>query len=188
VREADLVDSLNVIYKKLNQGRHSDKRPEIGRVLDAAESRLEKIDYQEVQQTIAYGECLVGGSSKDVCLAKATASTPTTPILNLPSGAIPWKKYPITDPLLRSGCDEVATEIQRQIGGEIFEITPGGSKARYLGRVDGELPGKENVSWANHFVVVKDQLVFDLLTGPSGQAPDAYKQRWEYADGINFGF
>jgi hypothetical protein len=107
--------------------------------------------------------------------------------LNLPSGAIPWKKYPITDPLLRSGCDEVATEIQRQIGGEVFEISPPDGAA-YLGRVDGKTPAKADVSWTNHFVVVKDQLVFDLLTGASGQAPDAYKQRWEYADAINFGF
>jgi RHS repeat-associated protein len=83
VRDADLVNNLKTIYQKLAQGRHSDKRPEILRVLDAAESESEKIDYQEVQQTIAYGECLVGGASQKACLeaGEAIASAATQPAL-----------------------------------------------------------------------------------------------------------
>jgi hypothetical protein len=37
-------------------------------------------------------------------------------------------------------------------------------------------------------VVVKDGMVYDALTGPTGMAISAYKQRWEYADALTFGF
>jgi len=63
-----------------------------------------------------------------------------------------------------------------------------------LGRVRnaaGELvnpAGNKALGWNNHHVVVKDGMVYDALTGPNGMATSAYKQLWEYADVLNFGF
>jgi len=48
--------------------------------------------------------------------------------------------------------------------------------------------GDKALGWANHHVVVKDGMVYDALTGPNGMAISAYKQLWQYADVLNFGF
>jgi hypothetical protein len=48
--------------------------------------------------------------------------------------------------------------------------------------------GDRALGWSTHYVVVKDGMVYDAITGPNGMSASAYKQLWEYGDVIDFGF
>jgi hypothetical protein len=83
--------------------------------------------------------------------------------------------------MCRVGCENVARQIHRHVGGDIVRITP--KNAPSLGAFRGKSWG-----WAHHEVVVRDGRVFDLTTGHQGLPITEYKQLWQYPDGINFGF
>ena len=88
---------------------------------------------------------------------------------------VPWGQ------IRRTGCEDVAKRIQGAIGGDIHRIAP--RPGRFLGPHRGR-----PTEWAHHEVVVKDSRVYDALTGPDGLPIDEYKELWEYADDIDFGF
>jgi RHS repeat-associated protein len=85
-------------------------------------------------------------------------------------------------PLVRSGCEDIARQIQRHIGGTIHTITPKKGMPS-LGGFRGQSPG-----WASHDVVVREGRVYDASTGHKGLPIDEYKLLWEYPDVIDFGF
>jgi hypothetical protein len=66
------------------------------------------------------------------------------------------------------------------LGGEIMTITS--TRGRYLGQYGNTYPG------FYHDVVVKAGRVYDELTGPNGLPIDEFKQLWECASNIHFGF
>ncbi len=92
---------------------------------------------------------------------------------------IPWGQY------CRSGCEDVASKIQKTIGGDVHRIKP-----------SSNLPGNptlgprsgKNTEWFHHEVVVKDGRVYDAMTGPEGLSIKEFKSQWEYSDVIDFGF
>ncbi|MBL8892021.1 MAG: hypothetical protein JNL67_18745, partial [Planctomycetaceae bacterium] len=92
---------------------------------------------------------------------------------------VPWGKY------MPNGCEEIAKKIQSAIGGTIHRIKP---NSRVPGA--GSLGPRSGMptNWAHHEVVVKDGIVYDALTGPNGLSIADYKELWEYADDIDFGF
>jgi hypothetical protein len=93
-----------------------------------------------------------------------------------------WRPRAITDPACRFGCERVAAQIQKHIGGEIKTIVPSG-QARYLGAYRGH-----DLMWEYHEVVVKGGRVYDAFTGYQGMAIKDYKKLWDFADAIKFGF
>jgi hypothetical protein len=93
-----------------------------------------------------------------------------------------WRPLLPTDPDARSGCERVASEINRLIGGSINRIVPH-PPAAILGRFMGV-----NLGWRYHVVVVLDGRVYDAFTGHKGYDIVAYKALWQYADAIEFGF
>jgi RHS repeat-associated protein len=82
-----------------------------------------------------------------------------------------------------TGCDAVARQLQRSLGGgEIFTIKPPPG-AQYLGKYE---PHKGD-PWSYHTVVVKDGKVYDEYH-QSGIAIDSWKDLWKHADELDFGF
>ncbi len=95
-----------------------------------------------------------------------------------------WKARDIKDPSCRNGCENVAEQIQKLIGGKTHTIKPLDPNPRVsLGAHRGHDNG-----WYHHAVVVKDGRVYDAFTGSKGASIAEYKSLWKYADGINFGF
>jgi len=92
-----------------------------------------------------------------------------------------WKARDITDAACESGCEGVARQIQKHIGGDIRHIRP--QEAPKLGAFRGK-----NWKWDYHEVVVKDGRVYDITTGHEGLPIAEYKQLWQYSDAIDFGF
>ena len=60
--------------------------------------------------------------------------------------------------------------------------------AQWLGPV--LLPDKRGTVsiWAYYVCVVRDDRVYDRITGPAGMSKVDYKQLFEYADELEFGF
>lgn len=108
-------------------------------------------------------------------------------------GGEPWRAMEPGTPACQTGCDDVAEAIKEAVGGEIAYVKPpregmflGGvrnSAGKFVNPAGSSAPG-----WSSHTVVVKDGIVYDALTGPSGMPASAYKQLWQYADAIRFGF
>ncbi len=92
-----------------------------------------------------------------------------------------WRPRAITDEMCRNGCEDVAKQIHRHVGGNIVRITP--KDTPHLGAFRGQ-----NWRWAHHEVVVRDGRVYDITTGHQGVAIAEYKRLWEYPHDINFGF
>jgi hypothetical protein len=92
-----------------------------------------------------------------------------------------WRARSITNIACRTGCDDVAKQIQKHIGGEVKRILP--AEGQFLGAYRGHNP-----RWYFHEVVVKDGRIYDAFTGHQGLAINEYKKLWEFADKINFGF
>lgn len=112
-----------------------------------------------------------------------------------------WRAHKVGESACRSGCDEIAEEIQRTLGGDLKTIkprkTPGlpDPRDRVLGPVRDEVgspfknpAGDGALGWYYHRVVVKNGRVYDLLTGPAGELIETYKKRWQDLDLIDFGF
>jgi len=105
-----------------------------------------------------------------------------------------WKARSPADPKCANGCENVARQIQKIIGGEIKRIKPTNPKEPLLGGFtqkfdsNGKPMGYHNTGWSHHEVVVKDGRVYDAFTGSEGLAIDDYKKLWEYAKDITFGF
>jgi len=94
-----------------------------------------------------------------------------------------WAPVDINLDVCRVGCEDVAQEIQSQIGGKVYRITNRLDPKAALGGYRGK-----NWSWFYHDVVVKDGVVFDLTTGSSGLPIDEFKKLWQYPDALDFGF
>jgi hypothetical protein len=94
-----------------------------------------------------------------------------------------WPARDINDPVCRVGCERVAGQIEKLIGGEIEQINPGLPGARYLGKYR-----TVDLKWTFHQVVVKNGRVYDAFTGYLGASISEYKAFWENADVIDFGF
>jgi len=82
-----------------------------------------------------------------------------------------WRPRLITDPKFANGCEDVARQIEKHIGGEIKtiipKVEPGVDPKRVrLGPYRGHAPGEKG--WAYHEVVVKDGRVNDAFTGHEG--------------------
>jgi RHS repeat-associated protein len=90
-------------------------------------------------------------------------------------GDIPWGEYSPT------GCEGVAERIKKAIGGTIRRITP--KRGDWLGPYRGK-----PTEWGHHDVVEKDGRIYDAMTGPDGCPIDDYKNLWDYADDLDFGF
>jgi hypothetical protein len=110
-----------------------------------------------------------------------------------PSKTIPWRSYNVGDSVCVSGCSSAADAIQGQIGGTKYRIWPKADPI--LGPVGGaggvnytNPAGSLGLGWRDHYVVVKDGRVYDLLTGPKGEAAEEYKKRFQYREYINFGW
>ena len=93
-----------------------------------------------------------------------------------------WRARSIDDATCASGCEGVARQIHRHIGGDVHRITPGG-RAPQLGGYRGG-----NMGWSHHEVVVRDGRVYDAFTGHRGLPIGEYKALWEFPEAINFGF
>jgi hypothetical protein len=92
-----------------------------------------------------------------------------------------WHPRAIADEVCRNGCEDVAKQIHRHVGGNIVRITP--KDTPRLGAFRGQ-----NWRWAHHEVVVRDGRVYDITTGHQGVPIAEYKRLWEYPHDINFGF
>ena len=87
---------------------------------------------------------------------------------------------PVSEISGSSGCEEVATQIQSRIGGQIWKANPP-SGASNLGTYRGV-----DSYWANHEFVVKDGWAYDQWTGPEGEPLQQYKEEFDYWDVISF--
>jgi hypothetical protein len=74
----------------------------------------------------------------------------------------------------------VAANIQRQIGGEIKQITNSGAG---MGKCRGQ-----DTEWLSHTVVVKDGRVFDAFGDRYGVPIAEYKDLWQFKDIIEWPF
>ena len=92
-----------------------------------------------------------------------------------------WRPRPITDAACEVGCENVARQINKHVGGTVVRITPKNAPA--LGGFRDK-----NWGWVHHEVVVRDGRVYDLTTGHQGLPIAEYKKLWQYPDGIHFGF
>jgi hypothetical protein len=92
-----------------------------------------------------------------------------------------WRPRDINDPNCWNGCEAVARDIQKRMGGELRHITP------KTGLFLGEYRGSE-APWGYHDVVVREGRVYDAFTERTGLPIDQYKALWKYADMLNFGF
>ena len=104
----------------------------------------------------------------------------------------PWRAHKVGE--CTSGCEIVARDIEAAIGGKIHHVEAKGG-APYLGQVrdhGGQFMnpagGGNHIGWPWHKVVVKDNRVYDALTGPAGEAFQLYKSRFQEAAGINWTF
>jgi hypothetical protein len=95
-------------------------------------------------------------------------------------GPLPLKPANASD--IVSGCEKVAKSVQKVMGGEFLQITP--KFGRYLGPV--KYAGMEGPSWGHHVAVIKEGVVYDMMTGAEGLPLNTYKQIFEYADDLNF--
>jgi hypothetical protein len=91
------------------------------------------------------------------------------------------KSQDISDPENWNGCEDCAADIQAQIGGDIYRITP--IDTPILGGYRGTNP-----AWGHHEVVVKDGRVYDGFGPAEGIPIEEYKNLWEFPEDINFGF
>lgn len=92
-----------------------------------------------------------------------------------------WEAGWIKNPYLRNGCEIIACQIKAMIGGQKIRIKP---------KIGGYLPAYRgaNLQWQFHEVVVKDGRVYDQFTGHLGLSIKEYKELWDYAKFIDFGF
>jgi hypothetical protein len=86
------------------------------------------------------------------------------------------------------GCEGIARQIQKHIGGEIMRITalaPGGVDPGmlFIGPYRGH-----NLFWHHHEVVVKEGRVYDVFTGHEGIPIEEFKALWDWRENLHFGF
>ncbi|MBU2663828.1 hypothetical protein KOI35_09940 [Actinoplanes bogorensis] len=81
----------------------------------------------------------------------------------------------------QSNCHACAKKIKELIGGEIYEVKDSLGSGR-LGPSTNDPHGQ----WHNHFVVIKDDLVYDGFTGRKGIPFAQYKKQWTYGEYLSF--
>jgi hypothetical protein len=129
---------------------------------------------------------VVGGVGNMAAGIQGLAQALTTGGGSAPSGRAirispNWKPRTL-ESQLGNGCEGVAKQIQKLIGGDIIRITSP-IKNGPLGRFKNV-----NMKWSYHEVVVKDGRVYDAFTGHTGVPIDEYKKLWEFGDALLFGF
>ncbi len=79
---------------------------------------------------------------------------------------------------VHNDCKDVARKLKRRIGGDIWKLSPKPETgAPWLQPPSGELPG--DWPWAHHYVVVKDDKVWDPMRGKEGVPKDEYLEDWD---------
>lgn len=139
--------------------------------------------------SLAFWNVFVGGASDatneavhgDFAAAGLQATTFLIKPLRVLRIGPKWVARDIADAACERGCEAIARQIQRHIGGDIVRITP--RDAPILGGFRGK-----NWQWGYHEVVIKDGRVFDITTGHKGLPIDEYRKLWQYPDSIDFGF
>ncbi|WP_143676007.1 hypothetical protein, partial [Streptomyces milbemycinicus] len=91
-----------------------------------------------------------------------------------------WQTNPVETIPGSSGCEDVAREIQRRIGGERMRITDS-MGAPQIGKYRGQ-----DTFWGHHDVLVKNGRVYDSWTGRKGESMDEYLAHWEYGEYLRF--
>jgi RHS repeat-associated protein len=142
--------------------------------------------------------CFAAPVNLAICLAAFIPASEA--IVDPPADAVPLEAGPASEPAgpgaslrelkdvqwgtyCRTGCEDIAQKIKSAIGGKIYRLNPALPGGRFLGPRNGKW-----TDWQYHEVVVKDGRVYDTMTGPEGVEIDEFKQQWEYADDIDFGF
>ncbi|MCO1597713.1 DNRLRE domain-containing protein [Micromonospora sp. RHAY321] len=103
-----------------------------------------------------------------------------------------WKPQDPGDPKCFSGCEDVAKDIQKKLGGgQIYRLSnaenpPGGSGNQYgLGGYMQKENGRyHQQGWYTHDVVVRDGRVYDGFTDRAGVSMEEFESRWEYGGDI----
>ena len=93
-----------------------------------------------------------------------------------------WLAREISNPRFATGCEDVARQIQKLIGGDVIRLMPQAG-IPMLGAYRGHFP-----FWFYHEVVLKNGRVYDLFTGFKGLTVSEFKQLWSSARWIEFGF
>lgn len=91
-----------------------------------------------------------------------------------------WKPAKTSTICGSTGCEDVARQIQSQIGGTRHRITDAYG-APSLGKYRGE-----DTRWAHHDVVIRDGRVYDGWTDRYGEPIDVYRSRFEYGEYLRF--
>ncbi|MCX5078472.1 polymorphic toxin-type HINT domain-containing protein [Streptomyces sp. NBC_00424] len=91
-----------------------------------------------------------------------------------------WKQAKTQNICGSTGCEDVARQIQSQIGGTRFRITDS-MNAPSLGKYRGE-----DTRWSHHDVVIRDGRVYDGWTDRYGEPLDVYKSHFEYGEYLRF--
>ncbi|MFD0402308.1 polymorphic toxin-type HINT domain-containing protein [Kitasatospora sp. NPDC127121] len=113
----------------------------------------------------------------------------TTPVLvhnsNCGDLGVNWKPQNVKNPSCWSGCEDVAKQIQKKLGGgQIYRLSnvmnPPGKDNLY-----GIGPYMETEQgWFTHDVVVRDGRVYDGFSGRTGVPMDEFNARWGYGHDI----
>jgi RHS repeat-associated protein len=119
-------------------------------------------------------------------LKSGKVSSPQTALSVVKAGFVSSKittalKFLTKEPIgnIPFGCENIAEKVQKTIGGQFLQITP--KIGNQIGLVNGEAS-----RWYHHVAVVKDNFVFDKLTGAAGMPLTKYKEMFDYADDLDF--
>ena len=96
-----------------------------------------------------------------------------------------WTELDINDEDNWTGCEGVADDIERRLGGTFTRptIKPKPGKGPKLGEYRDVGTG-----WEYHIVIVKNGRVYDGFGPRGGLTIDEYKNKWTHKDDIDFGF
>ncbi|MDB5283570.1 MAG: hypothetical protein JWO06_2645 [Bacteroidota bacterium] len=136
-------------------------------------SKQQEIDVANLQGKRARGDALTASELSRLRALEAQQATRATASLSFLKKADQVKDIPY-------GCEKVARQVQKAIGGEFLQVTPK-EGLNYIGDVRGQA-----TSWAYHVAVVKDGKVFDKLTGAAGMAVEEYKKMFDNAKDLKF--
>ncbi|PSL45301.1 hypothetical protein CLV51_1043 [Chitinophaga niastensis] len=95
---------------------------------------------------------------------------------------VPLPLQPASAKEIEFGCEKVARTIQKAIGGEFLQVTP--KFGNQLGPVN--YAAGAGPAWYRHVAVLKEGMVYDMMTGSEGMDLNKYKQMFEYADDLLF--
>ncbi|MFY0254662.1 hypothetical protein ACDQ55_11985 [Chitinophaga sp. 30R24] len=95
---------------------------------------------------------------------------------------IPLPLNPAEAKQILNGCEAVAAKVHKVIGGEFLQVLPRiGNQLGAVTYAKGAAP-----FWAHHVAVIKEGMVYDMMTGSRGMPLNDYKAMFEYADDLLF--